>query len=410
MLIGTVGFAISRWITRPIDDIRAGAERFAAGDLSGRIPVPESAEIGALAESLNSLARQLGEKIRDVEKQRNAQAAVLGSMVEGVLAVDQDERIININSAAGQLLHLSLVEARGRNLREVIRNPALQQFVARALASESPVEDDVVLHDDGETYVQAHGTRLRDEKSRGIGALIVLNDVSRLRRLENVRRDFVANVSHELKTPITSIQGFVETLQDGAVDKPEEARRFLGIIAKQSDRLSTIIEDLLQLSRIEQDSERGQIALETGALRGVLSAAVQACQIKADGKTVAIDLACDPALTAIINPTLLEQAVVNLLDNAIKYSEPGKSIRLEADASKGEIRISVQDRGCGIEREHLPRLFERFYRVDKARSRQLGGTGLGLAIVKHIVQAHQGRVTVDSTPGQGSTFTIHLPA
>jgi two-component system phosphate regulon sensor histidine kinase PhoR len=227
--------------------------------------------------------------------------------------------------------------------------------------------------------------------------------------LEHIRRDFVANVSHELKTPITSIKGFVETLLDGAVRDPLDSERFLRIVAKQADRLHAIIEDLLSLSKIEEKEDSEAIALEAGPVRPVLESAVHACQTAAAEHQISVRLECDGQLRAKLNPLLLEQAVVNLLDNAIKYSEPGREVKISAEAAEGEVLVHVADRGCGIADEHVPRIFERFYRVDRARSRKLGGTGLGLAIVKHIVQAHRGRITVDSTLGVGSTFTIHLP-
>ena len=237
----------------------------------------------------------------------------------------------------------------------------------------------------------------------------MFNDVTQLRRLEDMRRDFVANVSHEIKTPLTAIKGFVETLRLGEVDKPEESERFLGIIQKHVDRLSFIVEDLLSLSRIEQEDERKAIQIEKGKILDVLKSAVQICRSKAEDKKIEIKHTCEAHLTSSFDSSLLEQAVVNLLDNAIKYSEPNSTIHLKANLENSEMKIIVEDRGIGIAKKHLPRLFERFYRVDKARSRNLGGTGLGLAIVKHIAQAHGGNVTVESTLGEGSVFTIHLP-
>jgi two-component system phosphate regulon sensor histidine kinase PhoR len=228
--------------------------------------------------------------------------------------------------------------------------------------------------------------------------------------LENIRRDFVANVSHELKTPIASIKGFVETLLDGALHDPQNVERFLRIVAKQADRLNQIIEDLLSLSKIEQSEQEGNLSLEDVAIKDILEAALNDCQAAATERAVQVNVSCDAEVSANINARLLEQAVVNLLDNAIKYSEPGGEVLITARALPIEVLISVTDHGCGIDRDHLPRLFERFYRADKARSRKLGGTGLGLAIVKHIVAAHGGRVSVQSMPGKGSTFTIHLPA
>ena len=402
---------IGRRIGRPLEEMRRGAERFAAGDLGERLVVAGSEEVRALAEAMNRMASQLHERMHIVLRQRNEQEAVLASMVEGVLAVDNEEKILRLNEAAGRLLAVRPATAEGRRIQEVIRKADLQRFVARALGSRAPVEGDIVLRSsEEERFLQAHGTPLRDAEGREIGALIVLNDVTRLHRLERVRRDFVANVSHELKTPITAIKGFVETLRDGAVEDPEAARRFLDIITRQADRLNAIIEDLLALSRIEQGAERREIPLQESPLEEVLHSAIQATAIQAAAREIRMELACPPGLQARINPPLLEQAVVNLVDNAVKYSEPQGRVCVEAERDGVEVRIRVRDWGCGIAREHLPRLFERFYRVDKARSRKQGGTGLGLAIVKHIAQAHGGRVTVRSTPGEGSIFTIHLPA
>ncbi len=401
---------LSRRISRPLEAMREGAQRFSRGELAVRLPVPDSEEIGGLAEAMNQMAAQLEDRINTMARQRNELEAVLSSMAEGVLAVDSEERLISLNRAAAQLLGVQPAQAQGRPIQELVRNADLLRFVARALAGEEPLEGDLVFRDPGERHIRAQGAVLRDAAGRAIGALVVLNDLTRLRRLENIRRDFVANVSHEIRTPITSIKGFVETLMDGAINQPKEAARFLSIIAKQADRLGAIIDDLLALSRIEEEAEREQIALSLLPLRATLIAAVQACELAARDKQINLQLACPDDLSARINPTMLEQAVINLIDNAVKYSEPGTAVNVQAECRDREVRIQVVDQGSGIPAEHLPRLFERFYRVDKARSRKLGGTGLGLAIVKHIVQAHKGRVEVESKPGSGSTFTIHLPA
>ncbi len=230
-----------------------------------------------------------------------------------------------------------------------------------------------------------------------------------LNEMEQVRRDFVANVSHELKTPITSIKGFVETLLDGTIEDPVQARRFLEIIAKHSDRLNAIINDLLALSRLEEEDEKRKLSFEEQPLKPVLASAIELSKVKTEEKQIKIELNCDEKITAKINSALIEQAIINLVDNAVKYSPENSTIIVNAQKTLNEIVITVIDRGCGIEKEHLPRIFERFYVVDKARSRKLGGTGLGLSIVKHISDVHGGFVTVESKVNQGSTFSIHLP-
>lgn len=413
-LAAAVSFVVSRRISRPLQAMERMAEQFAAGHFDRRMPIPNVEELARVAEAMNRMAEQLDDRVRSLIEQRNEQEAVLSSMVEGVIAVDAEERVLNVNAAATRLLGISLNHAHGRMIQEAIRNVELQDFVRRTLSSHEPVEGDIVLLVEGEPeesrrFLQAHGTVLRDAHGEGIGALVVLNDVTRLRRLENVRREFVANVSHELKTPITSVKGFVETLLDGAMESPEDARRFLAIIARHADRLHAIVEDLLSLSRIDQETERKQIAIEPTRLGPPLHAAIQFCSHRAEEKAIRIDLAAPDDLVANVNAPLIEQAVVNLIDNAIKYSEPGSAVQVVAAESGSEVLVEVRDQGCGIEKEHLPRIFERFYRVDRARSRKLGGTGLGLAIVKHIAQAHGGSVSVESMPGKGSAFTIHLP-
>ena len=409
LIAAGISLIVSRRISRPIEEMKKSADRFADGDLTHRLAVPDAVELASLAEALNQMAAQLDRRIQTIVSQHNELETVLASMLEGVVAVDNEERIININAAAAEFFECDPEKCQGRNLPEVIRNSALQQFVRQSIAGKIPQEDDIGLYHNGEKTLNLQSSPLLDANKEAIGTLVVFNDVTQLRRLEYMRRDFVANVSHEIKTPLTAIKGFVETLQQGSIENPQEAGRFLGIIQKHVDRLSTIVEDLLALSRIEQQDEGSSLKIEAGKISDIFRAALQICRAKAEEKNITITIDGDEQISARFDGSLLEQAIVNLLDNAIKYSEPESTIQLKAQQTESEIKISVADQGIGIAKKHLPRLFERFYRVDKARSRKMGGTGLGLAIVKHIAQAHGGQVTVDSTLGKGSTFTIHLP-
>lgn len=404
-----MGVFTSQRVSRPLNEMRRSAERFAAGDFTHRLTVPDTVELGGLAATLNHMAAQLAAQISVVTTQRNEQEAILASMEEGVLALDRRNRVITVNRAAEALLGVTAMQAKGRHLQEVVRNLALQHLLTEASPGQQPTRAEIVLRGPEERFLQVTATALRDAAERNIGMLVVLNDVTQLRRLENIRRDFVANVSHELKTPITSIKGFVETLRDGALDNRPQAERFLGIVARHADRLHTIIEDLLSLSRLEQDDEGYGIPLSQVKIHDVVEAAMLDCEVKATARHVTILPTYAPELCALVNAPLLEQAIVNLLDNAITYSNPQGTVWLTASQDEQDLILTVRDEGVGIAAEHLPRLFERFYRVDKARSRAQGGTGLGLAIVKHIAQVHHGSVTVSSAVGQGSIFTLRLP-
>ena len=402
-----VGYAVARRTAQPVAELRHAAAQLAAGRVDAPLPATDLAELADIAAAFGLLREQLVESGLTIGRQGTQQQAVLGSMIEGVIALDARQRVLGINRAAADLLDVDLERIIGRPLQEVIRNPDLRRFALLAIDCRDPVEDDLVIHGVRDRIIRLRGTALRDTSGEG-GAVIVLNDVTDVQRLENVRRDFVANVSHELKTPVASIKGFVETLLDGAADDPVDNRRFLEIVARQADRLAAIIDDLLALSRIEQSEGTGTLPVEPRPLREILAAAAEDCRPRAADRSISLVVECPPDLVATVNGPLLEQAVINLVDNAIKCSEPGKTVWLEAARDAGPT-LRVRDEGCGIAAEHLPRLFERFYRVDKARSRQQGGTGLGLAIVKHIVQAHGGTVAVKSTPGVGTTFTLHLP-
>jgi len=409
LLAAGIGWIISRRISGPIEQMKRSAAQFAAGDLSHRLVSPATEEMAGLADAMNQMAAQLDERIHTIIRQRNQLETVLASMLEGVIAIDSEERIVSINRAAARLFENEPAHCLNKSVQEVIRSPALQQFIRRALKNMNPAKEDITVYQNEERVIDVKSSPLLDADRQQIGTLVVFNDVTQLRRLENMRRDFVANVSHEIKTPLTAIKGFVETLQQGRVDSAEENERFLKIIQKHVDRLGTIVEDLLTLSRIEQEDEGKTINFQPVKIADTFQAAIQLCRPRADEKKIRIDLDCEKDSDAVFDPALIEQAVVNLLDNAIKYSKPQSTVLLTAQRQNSGVVIRVIDHGIGIAQKHLPRLFERFYRVDKARSRNMGGTGLGLAIVKHIAQAHGGHVTVESTLGEGSCFSIHLP-
>lgn len=405
---------ISRNISRSLENMTASAEQFARGDFSKKM-VPQlsatsSLEVTTLATSMDRMAEMLDDKIRTIVTHRNQLETVFSSMVEAVIAIDCDEKILSLNSAAAQLFGSNKDTAPGKLMQEVVRHSILQEQTTSVLESGESIENEITLQgESGERLLHTNIVSLTDHQGKRVGVLLVMNDLTNIRKLERIRSDFVANVSHELRTPITSIRGYVETLLDGALDSKEDSVRFLEIVLRQTERLTAIIDDLLALSRIEQESNDGKISLEEGPLCGVLDMAVQTCQVDADKQGVTVDLECPENLLVMMNDILIEQAVLNLLVNAIKYSKEGDSVLLTAraleGADRGKVSISVKDTGIGIASEHLPRLFERFYRSDKARSRSQGGTGLGLAIVKHIAQAHDGGVDVTSSPGSGQNLS-----
>lgn len=400
---------VSRRISRPIENMTAVAESYARGELKLRPEQPDTIELARLAAALNQMAVQLENRIETVINQRNEYEAVLSSMVEGVIAVDRSAHILSINAAAIQMVGYRNAPLKGRNILEAIRNRDVYRFVTDALAAGDHREKDISLHQEGEKIIHMQCIPLCNAGSECIGTLLVLHDVTQIRNLDTVRREFVANVSHEIKTPLTTIKGFVETLLQGSSETPEERKKFLGIIKRHTDRLGAIIEDLLSIARLEQKEMDKEEFFESRRIKDVIDTALQLIKSKADEKKIVLALSCDPEIQVKMDDTLMEQAIFNLLDNAVNYSPRESRVNIEVVLEKDELCIHVKDQGPGIPRQHVSRLFERFYRVDKARSRKLGGTGLGLAIVKHICRVHGGKVTVESEPGKGATFTIRLP-
>ncbi len=411
LLLGTLfSYFISRRISKPLEDIKKGAERFATGTFKPPLAETGSSEINALAVSMNKMARELSERIETISLQRSEQSSMLRSMKEGVLAVDNDERIIRINQAAIGFFAINDDEPRKRLIQEVIRHSSILEFIREALKQNVHLNRDITVTNSGEQILRLTSNPLLDVSGKILGILILINEITRLKKLDKMRQDFVANVSHELKTPITSIKGYMETLREGQVDDTETVEKFYAIVARQADRMNAIVTDLLQLSHIEQQEGYAELLKNNTSLAEIIKTAVEDCQALADEKNIKIRVSVNEQIRVYANNALLEQALINLINNALKYSEACSEVQILAGLEENEIRIHIQDQGCGIDPKYHGRLFERFYRVDKARSRDMGGTGLGLAIVKHIAMVHQGNITVQSRVAQGSTFTLHLPA
>jgi two-component system phosphate regulon sensor histidine kinase PhoR len=386
-----VVFWLSRRLTDPLDGMRAMATRVAAGDFSLRAPEAGGTELQELGVALNEMSRQLETRLRELTAEKADLNATLASMSEGVLVVDGAGKIRLANQALRRQFQLG-DEVIGKTVLEAFRNVGLAELIAAPGARELAFLDDRVF--------AVTAAALSGEA----GAVAVFHDITRIKQLENIRKEFVANVSHELRTPLSIVKGYVETLLDEQPPDVATSRQFLDIIQRHARRLEALIDDLLSISELE--SQQARLNLAPVSLRTVATSVVEEFWQRARDKKLAVEL---PDLQVRADADRLRQVFLNLLDNAVKYTQPGGQIRVTARPVNGEVEVCVADDGPGIAPEHLPRIFERFYRVDKARSRELGGTGLGLSIVKHIVQAHGGRVWAESELETGSRFYFTLP-
>jgi two-component system phosphate regulon sensor histidine kinase PhoR len=395
---------IARRVTRPLAEMTSAAVALARGDAAAPIRHESSDEVGELARALHRMSTRLSERLAELEVERAKLATVLESMAEGVVAVDSEGRLIHCNAAARALLSIPADAGGGaRSLVEQVRAPELVEALRRAqsLGRGAPLVEEVKLRAGGnERAVAIHAAPLADG-----GAVAVLLDVTELRRLETVRRDFVANVSHEIKTPLAAMRGLVETLEDDASMEPAVRRRFLGKLADHVRRLTELATDLLHLSRAESERPAARVTVDLAA------AAAAACErfgAAASARRVALRCETAPAATPA-DPEAVARILDNLIDNAIKFTPPGGRVTVRSAEAAGRARLEVADTGIGIEPAEQARVFERFYRVDKARSRDVPGTGLGLSIVKHLAEGHGGSVELESWPGRGSTFRVLLP-
>jgi len=405
-----LGYLASLRIIGPVSALQRGLQRIGDGELSFRLAIPPVPHLGDLARSINQTADRIEKQIHDLADERNLRALILANMARGVIAIDRAHIVKDINGAARNMTGFQEPLTHTTHIGEIIRYPNILRLMDDGERSGEPIEREMNIGSDGNMIVNVRVTPLKDTFERNVGILIVMNDVTLLRKLETVRQDFVANVSHELRTPVTSIKGFTEILLDGAKDDPATVERFLNIIMRQANQLESIIRDLLELSRLEQSSSQNIEKIPT-PLAGVLRNAAELCQDRANGRGVKLDVQCEAGLIVPMHSGLVEQALVNLIDNAIKYgtTPTHAHVVISATLSSDTVDIRVRDYGNGIEKVHIERLFERFYRIDKGRSREMGGTGLGLAIVKHIAIIHNGSVNVESEQGVGTTFVVSLP-
>ena len=358
---------------------------------------------------LERAKRKANKKLGRVRQIRAEQSAILRTMIEGVVTFDSAGLIRRINPAAYYLLDLPRTISEGDRLSDGVQDDEVSRALHDLFSNQGSNPRLVKINHSEPKYIELHYAPLQAEGLATPGSLLVIHNVTKIQKLERIRRDFVANVSHELRTPITSIKGFVETLLDGAMNEPRMLDKFLKTIERQAERLNSIFEDLLTLSRLEAGVGDTPLDKEIKDILEVVDAAVEECLPLAEAKQITLSIEDNLVGNVEINARFSEQALVNLIENAIKYSPEGEVIRLAKAEHASHIGISVVDKGIGIPEKHLPRLFERFYRVDPGRSRQMGGTGLGLAIVKHIAQLHGGWVSVKSKEQQGSTFTLYLP-
>jgi two-component system, OmpR family, phosphate regulon sensor histidine kinase PhoR len=406
LVAGGLSLLFSRGFTVRVDRLKDFSRRVAEGDFR---PLPRDGSgdaLEALGIALNRTAARLDRTIHTLTEERNLSSAILGSMVEGVAVVNAEERLVFANQGFAEILGLDMPPTSGSKLLEVVRQTELIESVRHVLAGETRVQSEIVTGTLRQHFFAATIASVRSAETTG--AVVVLHDITELRKLERVRRDFVANVSHEFRTPLTAIQGFAETLLAGAIDDPQNRSRFLEIILEHSRRLARLTEDLLMLSKM--DAERLELEIHAINVLQLIESCVETSHHRATEKNLQVSMNTPRDLPEIAGDRRrITEVLQNLLDNAIQYTLPGGKIVLSAETKGQEVVFTVADTGIGIPRAEQPRIFERFYRVDVARSREAGGTGLGLSIAKHLVEVHGGRLWVESEIGQGSRFHFTVP-
>ena len=411
IMLAAVSLYLSKRLSSPLIQLKDKAKKYAAGDFKQEIEEYSQYETNELSQTMNFMAKELEEKIKNLELRNKEQSAILKSMIEGVIAVDMNDRVLMINRSACRILGTDPEKAKGKLIQEAVRNTKVQEFITSLVKNNGVIHEkkELQLNFEGrDIFVHIQGSSLQNGFGKTIGAVIVIHDITDIKKLENIRREFVANVSHELRTPLTSIKGFVETLLDEE-QTDEEKRKFLNIIQKHVDRLNSILEDLLTLATLEKEEKEEEFELNETSPETIINNVKEICSSKAEAKNIIIASQIESAGSLRCSQPLVEQALLNLVDNAVKYSPEGSEVTIRCFDLNNTVNFSVTDKGQGIDKVHFDKIFERFYRIDKSRSRKEGGTGLGLSIVKHIMNLHKGKATVESESGKGSTFTLRFP-
>ncbi|SFE48921.1 two-component system, OmpR family, phosphate regulon sensor histidine kinase PhoR [Paenibacillus catalpae] len=403
-----ISYRIALSLTRPLEQITKVAQRIKQLDYKARVKVRKQDEVGELGHAINAMAESLEVQMTRIRQNESQLESVLDNMINGVMMIDPTGRIVLMSKRAEEILGFSARELVGRNYAEAKQQYELSQLIQEALASREHIKEEITFYFPEERLLELNLVPIHQENNEFSGLLLVLQDVTAIRRLERMRSEFVANVSHELKTPIAAVKGFAETLLGGAVNDEETARSFLQIIFDESDRLNRLIGDILALSKIE--SKRVPLYFSPVELDSFMLKTVTMMETEAARKSIKLDLQMENGLYVEADEDRLRQIMMNVIANGINYTPEGGKVSVNIRSlDEDHIRIQISDTGIGIPKKDLPRIFERFYRVDKARSRSSGGTGLGLSIVKHLIELHKGTISVTSEVGNGSTFVIELP-
>ena len=406
LLIAGMVIAFTRFIADPIDEVTEAAGKIAEGNYGIRLKTDQNSQIGKLADSFNWMSGRLEAAMKDLKDRNNELEAILRSMRTGVLAINGKDEILFYNDALMNLIgHRG--DFLGESIYHLVRSSLIFDVIEKVRDSRDVICEEGQSRTMGQQYLRVTGTVLNREKEQSRSVLLIIEDITDVKKLENMRSDFVSNVTHELKTPLTSIRGFVDTLKQGAIKDEQYARKFLDIIDIEAERLYTLIQDILLLSEIESGSDYN---IQDCDVNGIIDETLNLLQPKIELKPeVDVIFQPEPYIRPFpCNPDRMKQLFINLIDNAVKNTEKG-SVTVTCRVHNDHLMISVKDTGIGIPKEHLSRIFERFYRVDKGRSRKMGGTGLGLSIVKHIVEMYEGDIFVSSEVGEGTEFIIKLP-